>query len=121
MDIAVKAIGIAIILIGVVYFLKPEVMKRLMEFFKQGKRIYLAGLIRFILAIMFLLSASECRAPKVIAGFGILFIAGGLLIFTLGSEKIRTILEWYQNKSDTFLRVLALVALAFGALIIYFA
>lgn len=119
MDIVVKIIGIVFIFVTSVYLLKPDVMKRLMEFFKQGKRIYFAGLIRFALAIVFLLSARECKQFWVIFAFGILFIIGGLLIFILGSEKIRVVINWYQKQSVLLLRLIAVIGLAIGAVIIY--
>ena len=119
MDILVKIVGVVIITAAIVYLLKPGVMKWLMEFFKQGKRIYFAGLIRLVLAVVFLLAATQCSRPKVIAGFGILFLISGLLIFMLGLEKLKAILDWYQKKTDLFLRVIALIALAIGAVIIY--
>ncbi len=49
MDIVVKGLGIVFVVLAIVYFLKPDVMKWLMEFFKQGKRIYFAGLIKSII------------------------------------------------------------------------
>jgi hypothetical protein len=39
-------------LMGIAYLLRPEIVKKLMGFFKKGKRIYLAGLIRFALAVL---------------------------------------------------------------------
>jgi len=99
--------------------LKPDVMKRIIEFFKQGRRMYFAGLVRFVLAVVFLLAASDCKMPWVIIVFGILFIIGGLLIFILGPEKVRSMLEWWQKQSVFILRVLALITLAVGAIIVY--
>ena len=119
MDIAIKSLGILFVLIGIVYLLRPDVMKWLIEFLKQGKRIYLAGLIRLALAVTFLLGARECKHFWVIFAFGILFLIGGVLIFILGPEKIRRILDWYQKQSVLLLRVLAVIALAIGAIIIY--
>ena len=119
MDIVIQSLGIVIVLVGVVYLLRPDVMKWLMEFFKQGKRIYLAGLIRLALAVIFLLGARECKHFWVILAFGILFLIGGVLIFILGPEKIRRILDWYQKQSALLLRVIAVIALAIGAVIIY--
>jgi len=117
--IVIKSLGILFALIGILYLLRPDIIKRLMEFFKKGKRIYLAGLIRFALAVVFLLGAGECDQKWVIAAFGILFLMGGLLIFMLGPEKIRRILDWYQNQSTLIFRVIALIVLAVGAIIIY--
>ncbi len=119
MDIVIKSLGIVIALIGIVYLLRPDVMKWLMGFFKQGKRIYFAGLIRFALAVVFLLGARECDISWVIAAFGILFIIGGLLIFILGPEKIKSIIDWWQKQSTSLFRVIALITLAVGAIIIY--
>ena len=46
MENVIKIIGIIIILIGILFLLKPDVMKKLMGFMKKGRRIYLAGLLR---------------------------------------------------------------------------
>ena len=119
MDIVIKTLGILIALVGIIYFLRPDVMKWLMEFFKKGKRIYFAGLIRFALAVVFLVAARECKHPWVIFAFGILFIISGLLIFILGLEKLKSIIDWYQKQSVLLLRVVAVIALAIGAVIIY--
>ena len=121
MDIVfvIKSLGILFCIIGIVYLLRPGVMKWLMEFFKQGKRIYFAALIRFALAVVFLVGALKCKYPWVIIAFGILFIIGGLLIFVLGPEKIRRILEWYQKQPVLIFRVIAVIVLAVGAIIIF--
>lgn len=119
MDIIIRSLGIVIVVVGIVYLLRPDVMKWLIEFFKQGKRIYLAGLIRLALAVIFLLGARECKHFWVIFAFGILFLIGGLLIFILGPEKLRRILDWYQKQSALLLRVIAVIVLAIGAIIIY--
>lgn len=118
-DIVIQSLGIVFAVVGIVYLLKPNVMKWLMEFFKQGKRIYFSGLIRFALAIVFFVGARECKHPWVIFAFGILFIIGGLLIFILKPEKIRRILDWYQKQPVLILRVVAVIALAVGLVIIF--
>ena len=119
MDIVIKTLGILIALVGIIYFLRPDVMKWLMEFFKKGKRIYFAGLIRFALAVVFLVAARECKHSWVIFAFGILFIISGLLIFMLGLEKLKSIIDWYQKQSVLLLRAIAVIALAIGGVIIY--
>ncbi len=119
MYIVIRSIGVVFVLMAILYLLKPDVMKRLMEFFKQGKRIYFAGLIRFALAIVFLLGAHDCRKFWVIVVFGILFIISGLLVFIIRLEKLKAIIDWYQKQSVLLLRIFALIALAIGAVIIY--
>ena len=118
-DIVVKIAGIFFVLIGILYLLKPGFLKGLMEFFKQGKRIYFAGLIRFVLAVVFLLAARECDITWVIVVFGILFMLSGLLVFTLGARRLKFLLEWWQRQSFLLLRLVGLITLAIGAVIIY--
>jgi hypothetical protein len=118
---AVRIVGIIIALTGVVYFLKPGVIKWLMEFFKQGRRLYFVGLTRFALAVIFLLAANQCKTPWVIIVFGILFMISGLLIFAIPLEKLKSYLGWWQKQSLILLRVLSLIALAIGVAIIIFA
>lgn len=119
MAVAVRVVGIVFVFASLVYLLKPDVMKRILEFFKKGKRLYIAGLIRFALAIVFLLAARECDITWVIVVFGILFLIEGLLIFILGPEKIRAMIDWWQKQSVLLLRVIAVIALAIGGVIIY--
>ena len=119
MDIVVKIVGIVVVFIGIVYLLKPGVLKSFIGFFKKGKRIYFVGLIRFVLAVIFLLAANQCKMPWVIIVFGILFMISGLLIFILRAERLKSILDWWQRQSSLLLRFMGLIALAVGAAIIY--
>jgi uncharacterized protein YjeT (DUF2065 family) len=119
MDMAVKIIGILIVALAIVLLVKPAVTKSLIGFFSKGKRLYLAGLARLVLGVIFLLAARECDITWLIAAFGVLFLIAGLLIFTLGPEKLRGILTWSQKQSSLLLRAFAVIALAIGAVIIY--
>lgn len=119
METVIAIIGIIILLIGVVYLIKPELLKQIMEFFKKGNRLYLGGVLRFALAVVFLLGARECGLPWVIVIFAILFLIGGVLVFVLGPNKIRPILDWWQKQSLWLIRLVALIVTAVGAVIIY--
>ena len=119
MDIVIKSIGIVFVLIGFVFVLRPDIMKWLINFIKRGKRVYFAAILRFALAVIFLLGASQCTHQWIIAAFGILFLLAGLLIFVLGPEKIRRILDWYQKQPLLIFRIIALVPMALGAIVIF--
>ena len=119
MDYVIKIIGIVFVLIAIAYLIKPEILKWMMKFFRQGKRIYFAGILRFALAIIFLLGARECDITPVIVTLGILFLISGLLIFTIRYEKLISMLDWYQKQSFIFLRILAVITLIVGGVIIY--
>jgi uncharacterized protein YjeT (DUF2065 family) len=116
--IFIKSLGIIISLLGIVYLLRPDIIKKLMNFFKKDKRIYLSGVLRLALAVVFLVAARECRYPWIIFACGIIFLTGGLLIFLLGPERIRKILDWYEEQSTLIFRVIAVIVLVFGLIII---
>ncbi|MBN2456016.1 MAG: hypothetical protein JXB29_05695 [Sedimentisphaerales bacterium] len=46
-------------------------------------------------------------------------MAGSLLIFVLGPARVRLIIQWWQSKPIALLRAAGLIAIAFGAIIIY--
>jgi len=119
MDIVVQCLGVVKLLLRIVYLLKPDVMKWLMRFFKQGRRMYFAAVLRLVLAVIFLFAAHECDISWVIVTFGIIFIISALLIFALGAKRVKSILDWYQKQPALIFRVIALIVLAIGAIIIY--
>jgi hypothetical protein len=119
MVIVIKSLGSVFILIGFVYLFRPIILKNLMSFFKKGKRVYFAGLVRFALAVIFLLAATQCREPKIVGVFGILFLISGILVFVLGPDVIRRIFDWYETQSNIIFRMIASAVIVVGAIIIF--
>ena len=119
MNIAIKSIGIIIVLFAILHLVKPSAMIGIIGFFKKGKRLYLLGTLRFVFAVIFLLGARQCNYPVIITIFGIMFIISGLLIFTMKLEKIKSIINWWQNQPVIMLRILAVITLIIGAAIVY--
>jgi len=117
--IVIKSLGVLFVLIGVAYLLRPDIIKGLMGFFKKGRRIYFAGVLRFALAVIFLTAATECRMPRVIGAFGIIFLLSGALIFLLGPDRIRAIFDWYEQQPIVVFRIIASVVAAVGVIVIF--
>lgn len=119
MLILVKLIGIVIVLMGVILLLSPGTMKQLIAFWGQGKRIYMAGILRLLFGAILLLAASQCRLVGVVVILGILMLIGGTLIFVLGLARIKSILNWWDRRTPQVIRLMGLIILAIGALLIY--
>ena len=119
MNTVIKAIGIFIVCMGLVYLIRPEAPKAIMRFFSKGVRLYFAALLRFALAIVFFLGARECDIRWIIVMFGLIFLLSGLLIFILGLEKSKQIINWFQRQPMFTQRILAIIVLAVGLIIIY--
>ncbi|MFH1339296.1 MAG: hypothetical protein ABIH40_05595 [Candidatus Omnitrophota bacterium] len=119
MPVMVKLIGLIIVGMGAIVLLNPATMRWLIAFWKEEKRLYAAGLLRLLLGIILLLAAPQCKQTAVVTVLGILILIGGILIFLLGLEKTKSILEWWNKKPPAALRLMGLVTLAIGLLLFY--
>jgi len=119
MNTVIKVIGTVIVAVGLMYMIRPEFLRKIIRFFAVGRRIYFSAIIRFILAVVFVLGARQCGVTWVILLFAVIFLLSGLLVFMLGLENVRTILEWYYQQPAMLLRVVAAIVLAVGLIIVY--
>lgn len=119
MLIVVRVVGVLIAGVGIIFLLRPKLYRQYMAFWQPGKRLYVGAILAILIGVVFLLAASGCRLVGVILALGILCLVKGVMLFTLGREKIRSLLKWWQARSLLTLRLVALIAIAFGALLIY--
>ena len=119
MELLVMVIGIFMTAMGISILLNPKMTKKMLAFWHKGKNIYLGGLIRVLLGIIFLSYAPLANSSGVMFALGILALLGGLFIFIMGAKRIKPILERLEKKPDSFLRLLSLIVLVCGVLILY--
>lgn len=115
----VKLVGILVVVMGAIYFVKPDVVKKVMHFWMKDNRLYLAGVLNVLVGIIFLLSASVCLIPWIVVIFGVLSLIKGILAFALGPKKVASFADQIVKKPVKTLRVFAVIALAIGVLLIY--
>ena len=119
METVIIAIGVVFIVIGALYIIKPSVLKSVLNFFTKGKLLYFSGLSKIAIAILFFLGARECDVTWAIVLFGVMSLFSGMLVFTLGLEKIKKMLIWYNEQSHIIMRLVGAVSLVYGILIVY--
>ena len=119
MLILVRLIGIVIIGAGIVFLLNPKMYKQYIAFWEKGKRLYSGGILSILVGVILLLAASQCRLVGVIVTLGIITLAKGIFIFVLGTERMKSMLKWWQERTLLVLRFLAPIAIAIGALLVY--
>ncbi len=119
MLILVRLISIIIVGMGITFLLSPKTLKQFMAFLKQGRKLYIVGILRLLIGIILLLVASQCRLVGVVVTLGILIFIKGIIIFILGLERIKSMLNWWNKRSLLVIRLMGLIALAVGALLLY--
>lgn len=115
----VKLVGIAMLVAGVVNFVKPLSMKKMASYFMNESRIKTGGIISIVIGLIFLRAAGRCSLPWVVVMIGLLSIAKGVLGLTLEKKKFQVLLNWLHAQQPKTLRKLTLVSIAIGVALIY--
>ncbi|MBN1526847.1 MAG: DUF2065 family protein [Candidatus Omnitrophica bacterium] len=119
MVILARALGVVIVAMGTLIAINPLAFKGMINFWKKGKNIYIAGALRLFFGTLFIFVSSRCRFPLAISILGVLMIIGGIAIFLIGPERIRTMFAWWEQRPPLLMRLMGLIALVVGALVIY--
>ena len=119
MVMLIRLLGAVIVIMGLIFGIKPEVFQRYVKFWHSRKRIVAGGLISLLLGVIFLLSSSRCRVPLVITIFGIWAIIKGIILFVINEKKLNTYLEWWLRKPLSVIRLIGIISLTLGILIIW--
>ena len=80
MLLLMKILAIAITVIGVIFLFNPKAMNGYIAFWKQGKRLFVGGIVNILLGILFLKVASQCRISGFITAMGIISLIKGIVL-----------------------------------------
>jgi len=119
MLVLAKLIAIIIFATGVVFLLKPEMMKKIMALIEKKNRIYGVGVARVLVGLIFLASSSHCRIVWVVVIFGAIFLLAGIAIFVLGKDKCKKIIKKWHDKAIAKMRPIGLIPLIIGLILIF--
>lgn len=115
----VKLVGIVMVVIGAIYFVKPNLMKKTADFFMKEKWIYAGAIVSLIIGIIFLRAASQCAISWLVIIFGVLALSKGIAIFVFGQKRIKSLLDTLTKKPTKALRVFAAVKIVLGVVLVY--
>ena len=119
MSAVVVIFGLFMLGISIAILAAPERLKRMLQVFLDKQGFGLAAGIRIVAGVLFLMAASETRAPSFITAVGILFIVAGVAIPFIGRARIDRLATWWLAKPDWVLRVWAVAAGALGGAFVW--
>jgi len=111
-----QALGILIAIFGLALFISPQLSQKVFAFFKEGKRIYIAGGVRVFAAAVLGLAASESYLPVAAYTLAVIFLLSGIIVFVCDLEKLKSFILKYSEMPAIAIRLFGLVAAAFGFL-----
>lgn len=119
MSVVVVVFGLIMLGISTAILAAPERLKRMLRVFLDKQGFGVAVGIRIVVGILFLMAASETRAPSFITAVGILFIVAGVAIPFIGRARIDRLANWWLERPDWVLRMWAAAAGALGGVLVW--
>ncbi|MGV7235016.1 MAG: hypothetical protein ACQ9ET_02055 [Nitrosomonadaceae bacterium] len=112
--------GALTLLTGIIIFLNPDIIFGYLKNHIDNLELYiLAIVVRLVLGIILISLSAESRYPFVIELIGWLSIIAALFFTVIGHTKFKRIMSWALSLAKPFARAGGIVAVAFGAFIIY--
>ena len=115
----VKAVGILFVALGVSVFIRPILVKPMIDFARVGKRCLFGGALRVAMGGLLLLSIPHVAVPLIPGTIGGLIAASGIAIFLLGIVRMHKLMDWMYMKSESMHRVPGCIIAILGILLIY--
>ncbi|UCB57735.1 MAG: hypothetical protein JSV30_03925 [Candidatus Omnitrophota bacterium] len=112
-------IGYITIAFSLTVLIAPKFLRKVVDLFSIGSRIYAVGLLRLILGVLFLMLATQARFWGYIIALGLACSASGLFIFFIPLRRTKKFLQRLENLSNSTLRILAAIGFAIWGLLIY--
>ena len=119
MAVFVSAVGFLVAAVGLSVAIAPVRTLGWMASMESNARFRTAIGLRLVLGTAFLVAAPSCRWPIAIQIVGFLAFVAAIGLAIMGRAHLDTLVQWWVDRSPTFLRLWSLVAIGFGVLIIY--
>ena len=119
MKILAIAIGLAMVVMGLVGVVAPSIILEIGRSLLTPAALYAVAALRIGIGAVLVLVASASRLPAVFRVVGIVFIIAGVLTLFLRVEHSRAILDWWSNQGSSFMRFCLVGPIAVGLFIVY--
>ncbi len=121
MKILITLFGVLICLAGLAILLFPVQFRNAMNKWTGQPRFLFAVIIRVLFGALLLSEAANLRFPLAMKIIGAISILAAVVLLLIGQERMDRFINWWMKQSDNLLRVSSVLAIAFGAFLIYVA
>lgn len=114
-----KFVAVVMTVLGCFAFMQPGIFRVMIGAAKKENMSYAVGILKAVIGIMLIVASSACRIPWLIALFGWLGVAGGILAIIIKKDITASYLKWLEEKNDVFFKRTGIAILCMGVLLIY--
>ena len=115
----ITAIGIFFLVVGVIYTVKPSIIRAFIDFAKVGNRIYFLAPLRIVIGILLLVATPKATIVWIPGIIGAIAVISGVSVYFLGLARISAIMDWWKALPDNKLRIVTTLTAVLGVLLIY--
>lgn len=118
--IIVLLFGIAVCVLSVWAMFVLERLRQLVSAITdQPWGYYVAAAVRVLLGVALIFAAPGSRFPVVFQFVGWLAIVAAVGLLIMGQDRLRKLVEWFDQLSDTVYRAWLVIAVIFGLFLVY--
>jgi hypothetical protein len=119
LNVAVMIVGLTVAGIGLTGLVAPLVLLDFGRSLLTQNGLYAVAAVRVLLGLLLLFGSRASRMPQTLRVIGGVVILAGVLTPLFGVARSEIIFSWLSTQGAAFVRVIALLAIAFGALVVY--
>lgn len=120
-NVLVAIVGLVMAGLGLTGVASPPVLFGIAKSLLTTNGLYAIAALRLAIGVLFFLAAPASRMPKTLRALGVLVFVSGIVTALVGVEFAVGMLDWFGLQGPAFMRVMAALATAFGAFIVYVA
>ena len=118
MTLLVLLVGIFILGTCLAFFVSPSLVEELIVWLGRQRNLYGVVALRLLFGLLLVAGASQTHYPVAIEVLGYLFIAAGVLLAVLPPARVRSITEYFLNRSHAVVRSWVLLPMVLGIFIV---
>ena len=117
---AIAVFGCFIAAMGLVGIVLPTALVRFLQsFWARPSGMYWAIGFRLVLGGLLIFAGPESRYPLTLQTLGVITVAAAVAVPLLGYLRLAQFVEWWARQPPWLVRTWGLVAVAFGAFLVY--
>ena len=116
--VIVSLAGAAVAAIGLLGLAAPTQLTNLLARWRILTGLRMTFGLRIGFGTLFLFAAPHCRLPDLVRLLGVLELSGAAVLLVLGAARLQRFVEWWLERSLSFVRSWCLAVFTFGILLV---
>jgi hypothetical protein len=119
LNVVVMIMGLAVAGLGLIGLAAPSVLLDFGRSLLTESGLYAVAAVRVVFGLLLVFAARNSRMPQTLRVIGSVIILAGVLTPLFGVTRSAAMFDWLSLQGAAFIRVIALVAIAIGAFVVY--